>query len=130
MMTTRYGMTSLVALTTLACTPASDAMTGPPVAQVRCEIRSTAQPEGVRLEALALADAPTLGTYEFLVTKEDGGGSSRSAQSGDFTLSPGQEAVLGEIDLGLDAGGGYAADLTVRWSGGETACRQDHPQQL
>ena len=53
-----------------------------PMAGLACEVRALATPHGVALEAVAYADAPLLGEYEFTITKDDSGGASDIAATG------------------------------------------------
>ena len=89
---------------------------------IACEIRTKPVTGGVELEAVVLAEAP--GRYEFSVVKHGAGGSSTTAQSGDFEKSPGEQ-VVGTVGLGLDRASTYSAELTVTWAGGGTACRSE-----
>ena len=89
---------------------------------IECEVRTKHVAGGVELEAVVLASAP--GSYEFSVVKHGAGGSSTTAQSGDFERSPGEQ-VIGTVQLGLDRASTYSAELKVKWKGGETACRSE-----
>jgi hypothetical protein len=114
----------------LAHAPAPEGIgTGTAADPVRCEIRATAMPGGVRLEGTVLSDRALAGSYAFNVEKRGGGGTSSSSQSGDFEAAAGAEEVVGEVGLGLERGASYRAELTIRWPGGEAACVREHPQR-
>jgi hypothetical protein len=106
------------------------AMTEPSPAPVQCEIRSQVVPGGLRLSAMAVARAPTHGSYELVVTKRDGAGSSRTAQSGAFHLESGQRGTLGEVTLSLGPSGAIEVELNLRYAGGEISCRRNRPREL
>ena len=115
---------ALIAAAALGGTGSAQAKDSP----IACEVRTKQVAGGVELEAVVLADAP--GTYEFSVVKQGAGGSSTTAQSGDFERSPGEEQVVGTVQLGLDRASTYSAELTVKWKGGETACKTERPSSL
>jgi hypothetical protein len=106
---------ALIAAAALAGTGAAQAKDPP----IECEVRTKQGAGSVELEAVVRADAP--GSYEFSVVKHGAGGSSTTAQSGDFESSAGEQ-VVGTVQLGLDRASTYSAELTVKWQGGETAC--------
>ncbi|ESR26399.1 curli-like amyloid fiber formation chaperone CsgH [Lutibaculum baratangense] len=91
--------------------------------EVTCEIRPIADGHGTTLQAVLQSAKPLSGTYDFSVAKRGGGGSSTSAQSGEFVAMSGGEEVLGAVTLGLDGGASYSAELMLDWAGGTTSCR-------
>jgi len=114
---------ALIAAAALGGTGSAQAKDQP----IECEVRTKHVAGGVELEAVVLAAAP--GRYAFSVIKHGAGGSSTTAQSGDFERSPGEQ-VVGTVQLGLDRASSYSAELTVKWEGGETACRSEPQTSL
>lgn len=88
-----------------------------------CEVRAMSTPRGLALEAVAYAETAMLGEYEFVVTKDDGGGASDIAQGGAFEAEAGRTTSLGEVELSLARGGRLNADLVVRDAEGGEVCR-------
>ena len=64
---------------------------------VSCEIRVTETSSGVRLQGVVRSKTAIAGDYEFAVDKTGGGGTSSSAQSGNFEAGP--------QEFGLEDGG-------------------------
>lgn len=89
---------------------------------VACQISATPMPAGVELTTYASAQAPVSGSYHFVVSKSGSGGSSDIDQGGDFNARPGKQALLGVVDLNVDAGTHYFAKLTLAWNAHSTAC--------
>jgi hypothetical protein len=117
-------------ISALALIAAALGGTGPAQAKdppIECEVRTKHVAGGVELEAIVLAGVA--GSYAFSVVKHGAGGSSTTAQSGDFERSSGEQ-VLGTVQLGLDGASQYSAELTVTWEGGESACRSEKPTSL
>lgn len=113
----------------VACAAASEprdtAMLTPASAPaVSCDIEATRISGGVRLEAFAhLADASfDLMDYEFVITKHGAGGSSDIMQGGELTNEA--EQSLGAVDLSLERGARYRAELTLRDSEGEVCATE------
>lgn len=102
---------------------ATASTTGGGDSAVSCKIEETRSQGGVVLEAVADSAEPVGGTYRFEVRKSGGGGTSNSSQSGDFTLSGGEPAVLSQIALGDGGRLAYDAELTLTWKGGEVSCQ-------
>jgi hypothetical protein len=107
----------------------SETMTTKISDDVRCEIRATPTSGGVQLRSIATASRAVSGEYEFVVEKQGGGGTSSTAQSGDFSVGPGTESLLSEVSLGLSGGATYVAQLTLYWNGAETSCTERYPQR-
>ena len=118
----------LVAVGAFAWLPKGEAMSQQTSKGVSCEIRSEAVSGGVALAATAAADRPASGAYEFIVSKSGAAGTSNTAQSGDFELGSGEDAVLSEVTLGVDSGSRYVAELRLTFDGGTVFCRQAYPQ--
>jgi hypothetical protein len=93
-------------------------------AEVECAIRLTPTRYGMRFEALAEGFAPARGQYEFILTKDDRGGSSDIVQGGDFDLIDGDREVLGSAELSLERGARYRARLVLSDDAGEI-CRSE-----
>lgn len=90
-----------------------------------CDIRTRRTSRGVELEAVAwTSGAPQTGEYEFVVTKDDAGGSSDIVQGGAFDLVAGAPQSLGLAEVSVEPGGGYRARLVLRDSGG-VVCRTE-----
>jgi hypothetical protein len=123
-------LTTLAALAAVsACTAA--AQTGPhnkPIAAaataIECTIRTTPTRHGMRFEALARGFETAYGEYEFVLTKDDRGGSSDIVQGGGFDLAPGGEQQLGSAELSLERGARYRARLVLSDDEGEL-CRSE-----
>lgn len=94
---------------------------------VQCLIRAKPMGGGIELEAVVASQTPLSGTYQFDVRKAGSAGTSSSAQSGDFEAVSG-EAVVGNVDLGLEPGATYDAELVVRWNDHETKCAASGPE--
>ena len=96
-------------------------------ADVQCLIRAKPMGGGIELEAVVASESPLSGTYQFDVRKAGRAGTSSSAQSGDFDAVSG-EAVVGNVDLGLEPGATYDAQLVVRWNDHEAKCAATGPR--
>ena len=103
--------------TALAHSPAYEAA-------AECTIDVTRTRHGIRFEALVRAEDNTAGEYEFILTKDDRGGSSDIMQAGAFSLAAGEESMLGSSEISLDRGAEYRARL-VLWNGSEETCRAE-----
>lgn len=90
--------------------------------RAECTIDVTRTRHGVRFEALARSFEPASGEYEFVLTKDDRGGSSDIVQGGAYRLAAGDESTLGSSELSLERGGRYRARL-VLWDGDREVCR-------
>lgn len=89
---------------------------------LRCEIVERSTGMGVQLESYVHADQTTRGRYTFNVKQAGGHGSSVIEQSGDFTVTAGQSAKLGQAAFGGDPGD-YDVELTLAWNGKRAVCR-------
>jgi CsgH protein len=87
-----------------------------------CQIRASILPSGLRLEAVADAQAPIAGEYKLTVAKDSESGSSRNVQSGAFQADAGQQQVLATIILDRSAVGHYSATLSLEWDDGHESC--------
>ena len=90
---------------------------------VRCEIQVKDKAGGVALEGIVTNSSAIDGTYQLVISKSGGGGSSDIKQSGAFSSKAGQDTSLGTVMLGGD-GGHYTAKLKVLWDGRSTECRE------
>lgn len=90
----------------------------------RCAIDVTRTRHGARFDVLARSVETAAGEYEFVLTKDDRGGSSDIVQGGDFDLRAGEEAVLGSSELSLERGGEYRARLRL-WDANGEVCRAE-----
>lgn len=91
---------------------------------VDCAILTSTTAHGVRFSAVAGADAPLAGSYEFVLTKSDRNGSSDINQGGEFNLSAGASQSLGEAELNLERRSSYHARL-VLWDANGEVCRAE-----
>jgi len=84
--------------------------------RISCDIDVHRTRNGLRLEATAYGAERVndVVEYEFLVRKIDAAGSSDIIQAGEVS-----EPVLGEVELSLERGARYRAELTLRDSDGE-----------
>lgn len=90
---------------------------------VRCEIAVEKRSGGVTLEGFVDAASSISGSYELLVTKSGGGGSSNIRQGGEFSAKSGARTSLGTVMLAGD-GGSYTAKLKIKWDGKSAECRE------
>lgn len=90
---------------------------------IRCEIQVKSRSGGVTLEGIVHANAAVDGSYQLVITKSGGGGSSDINQGGEFSAAPGKETSLGTVVLAGN-GGSYTATLKVKWNGKSTECRE------
>jgi hypothetical protein len=81
-----------------------------------CEIRVDQSGDSIVVEGLAFAPAGVSGSYRMQV-QQNGSGSSRIFQSGDFKTSASAVGSLGVVSLAKNAGS-YIATLTVNWDDG------------
>lgn len=88
----------------------------------QCGIRTEKRGGLFVLHAVASSVIPDSGRYEFLVSKQNAGGTSRNVQSGDFSLKPGVEAVLSTLAMEAAAQGHVTARLTVQSRRGVSTC--------
>jgi hypothetical protein len=99
----------------------SDNMPAIPIAsRVSCEIRTTHNAEGGKLDAVILATGPVTGTYTFTVHKR--GGNDPISQSGDFKVESAAPAEIKKASIALAAGEAYDASLQVKWPNGSSSC--------
>jgi hypothetical protein len=110
----------------LAPMAAAHSMASEGSADVQCQIRASPTGNGIELEAIVASETPLSGTYQFDVRKAGNAGTSSSAQSGDFDAVS-SEAVVGIVDLGLEPGATYDAELVVRWNDHEAKCSASGP---
>jgi hypothetical protein len=89
---------------------------------VRCEIAVEKLSGGVTLEGVVNAASRITGSYELIVTKSGGGGSSNIRQGGEFTASSGARTKLGTVMIA--GGGSYTANLKIKWDGKSAECRE------
>jgi hypothetical protein len=106
---------------------AAHTVTSQDSADVQCLIRAKPMAGGMELEAVVASETPLSGTYQFDVRKAGSAGTSSSAQSGDFDAASG-EAVVGHVNLGLEPGATYNAELVVRWNDHEAKCAATGPE--
>ena len=90
---------------------------------VSCEVQIKTRSGGVSLEGFVHSNAAIDGTYQLVVTRSGGGGSSDIDQGGAFSAAAGKDTSLGTVMLGGN-GGSYTAKLKVKWNGSSTVCRE------
>jgi hypothetical protein len=95
------------------------------IAQV-CEIRVDQNGESIVLEGLVFASADVSGSYHMQV-RQNGLGSSRISQSGEFNSLGGSIGSLGVVSL-VKSAGSYVATLTVSWDDGTPDCVAQAPK--
>jgi len=93
-------------------------------ADVRCSIRTRRTANGVEFEAFARSGAPAMGEFEFVITKDDAGGSSDIVQGGAFDLGEDDSQSLGLSEISIERGGRYRARLVLSDSDG-VICREE-----
>ncbi len=111
----------------LAPMAAAHTMVAADATDMQCEIRAKPVGDGIELEAVVATGTPLSGIYEFDVRKEGPAGVSSSAQSGTFD-APSGESVVGHVDLGLEPGATYDAELAVRSNDHKAKCTASGPQ--
>lgn len=90
---------------------------------VRCAIEIKQRAGDVSLEGVVFSKTAIDGSYQLVVTKSGGGGSSNINQGGEFRTQPGRNTSLGIVMLSGDSGS-YTAKLKVDWKGNSTECRE------
>jgi hypothetical protein len=85
-----------------------------------CRIAVKPGPDRLVLEAITQSAQATSGRYTFRVSRNGPGGSSQSLQSGEFSLSEGDEQVLATVVLAPD--NEPTAHLSLEWNGGQKTC--------
>ncbi len=95
-----------------------------PAPDVWCDIRITPTRNGARFEPIAESPYPASGSYRFVLTRTDAGGSSDVEQSGDYDLSPGDPVILGSSELSFDRRTRFRARLILEDRHG-VVCRQE-----
>jgi hypothetical protein len=90
---------------------------------VHCEIAVEKRSSGVTLEGFVDAASSITGSYELLVTKAGGGGSSNIRQGGEFSATSGARTPVGAVVLAGD-GGTYTAKLNIMWNGKSAVCSE------
>ena len=88
---------------------------------VRCEIRPSLFPDGLRLDAVAAARKEVAVTYEFEVMKNSLSGSSQNMQTGQVRLSA-DPRVFSTVVLDRSAMMHYKATLILKWNGERMSC--------
>ena len=78
-----------------------------------CEIHVREGAGSVALDAIVTAAAATEGTYELHVSGNGTSGNSDVTQSGEFSISAGEQSAVGSVTLATN-GGSYIADLAVK----------------
>lgn len=116
---------AVVALAAAACgipaTQAGTAGTRAADGPVRCEISITDARGATTIEGRVSADRTVSGTYQLAISSRSSGGQAMINQSGEFTASPAEPALLGQTTLG-GSRAQYAADLDVRVNGERLRC--------
>ncbi|HZK92317.1 MAG TPA: curli-like amyloid fiber formation chaperone CsgH [Stellaceae bacterium] len=123
----RGKVASAAALAAAAIGGANSAAAAPPAepgapAGVECRIEATTAGGFLRLQAIGRSAAPASGHYQLSISKRNAGGSTDNRQSGDFTLTPGEDRVLATVMLEAAAEGHYSAQLSLNWNGGSASC--------
>jgi hypothetical protein len=99
----------------------TDNMTATPIAShVSCQIRTTRDGSGGKLDAVILASGPVAGTYTFTVRKR--GGNDPISQSGDFKVEGASPSEIKKASIPLVPGEAYDASLQVKWPNGSSSC--------
>lgn len=105
----------------------AEAVPEDPVATLpACEIRVDESDNSIVLEGIVFADADLSGSYHMQI-RQEGLGSSRISQSGDFQVRAGAPSSLGIVSLAKGAGS-YFASLSVRWHDGAADCVAQAPK--
>lgn len=115
---------ALIAASACAASAQTSAPSPAYASAAECMIDVTRTRHGMLFEALARAEDGASGEYEFVLTKDDRGGSSDIMQGGAFSLRAGEHSTLGSSELSLERGGDYRARL-VLWDGDEEVCRAE-----
>jgi hypothetical protein len=107
---------------------AADAAPGAPgatsaSAPLRCEIQLSESHGATVIEGHVQSRLPINGHYEMEITARSGGGVSTIRQSGDFALSAGGEAMLGQTRLSGPRAR-FDAELTLQAQGRTLRCAE------
>jgi len=89
--------------------------------QVGCEIRTTKNADGTRLDAVISATGAVAGTYAFKVEPR-GGGEPLIDERADFEIESDTPSEVKKAGLDLPAGEGYNASLSIEWPNGSSSC--------
>jgi hypothetical protein len=119
----RFASGMLVLAVGVGIASSSLAAAGSEPSAVRCEIHVKERAGGVTLEGIAFAETAIKGSYQLVVTKSGGGGSSNINQGGEFQTAVGRNTSLGTVMLSGN-GGSYNARLKVMWDGHSTECSE------
>jgi hypothetical protein len=86
-----------------------------------CDIRIAYEGANIVLESLVLTPVPVSGVYEMHISQGGYASQSDIRQSGDFSIAPSADGLLGIFSLSRRSGG-YVATLTVHWDDGTPDC--------
>jgi len=81
----------------------NSALADSPPTQMRCEIRETVIPDGVRLESVVRGLPGKVGRYQLILQKTGSGGESTIGQGGAFTIGPSGESSVSTNELSMSA---------------------------
>ena len=112
----------LLAAAFAANTMSASAGTANASSDVSCEIGAVKAGGGVELQGLARGQRKLALDYRLTIRAGSHGNSSDIVQSGQATVLPGQNAVIGTASI--SGVGDYIATLTVTWPGGQTTCKR------
>jgi len=90
---------------------------------LRCEVAVSGPSSARSFEGRVQSDRPVTGTYRLVIRRSGSSGQALITQAGDFNVSPGRPARLGQATLGGDHAR-YSVELELRWNGQRTQCRE------
>ena len=108
----------------IACASASGAPVPRSAALSKCEVRATAIPGGLRLEAIVRGTPGEVGSYQLALETSDADGISKAGQGGAFTVAAAGEVTVATNEFSLSHGQTYRADMKVSGPKGEENCTQ------
>jgi hypothetical protein len=89
---------------------------------IDCEIRTAAEGEFIRIDAVLRTRRAASGSYQFNVQKQSASGTSQNAQSGTFDVQGPAHSVLTSIVIDRPPLGQYRADLNIESDQGSASC--------
>jgi hypothetical protein len=92
---------------------------------VQCEVLTQDAGDTINFVGRVQSSTKLTGTYELVVKKQGGAGTSEITQSGAFEARPDKFADTSSAQVGKDDKARYDVRLLVKWSGGQQECHWD-----
>jgi hypothetical protein len=100
----------------------NSALADSPPTKMRCEIRETVIPDGLRLESVVRGLPGKVGRYRLILQKKGSGGESSIGQGGAFTIAPSGEIAVSTNELSMSAHDNVHVSLNVGGDAGPFSC--------